>query len=53
MTRGGSVANLAVDGLAVVDLNGSLANGEAMEGTLQEVIQMPTRSYLAREVWVR
>lgn len=48
MTRGGSVANLSVDDLAVLDLHGNLANGEAMDPTMREVIQMHTRVYQAR-----
>ncbi len=49
MTRGGSVANLRMEDLAVLDLNGRLTQGEAMDPTMQEVIQMHTRVYLARD----
>lgn len=48
MTRGGSIANLNVDDLAVVDVRGQLANGESMDPTMQEVITMHTRVYTAR-----
>jgi L-ribulose-5-phosphate 4-epimerase len=48
MTRGGSIANLNPDDLAVVDLRGHLANGELMDPTMQEVITMHTRVYNAR-----
>lgn len=48
MTRGGSIANLSVDDLAVLDLDGNLPNGEAMDPTMREVIQMHTRVYQAR-----
>lgn len=48
MTRGGSIANLSTDDLAVLDLSGKLVNGESMDPTMQEVIQMHTRVYKAR-----
>lgn len=48
MTRGGSIAHLSADDLAVLDLNGQLATGEAMDPTMKEVIQMHTRVYRAR-----
>lgn len=48
MTRGGSIANLSVDDMAVLDLHGNLANGEAMDPTMREVIQMHARVYQAR-----
>ncbi|NMP24452.1 class II aldolase/adducin family protein [Sulfobacillus harzensis] len=48
MTRGGSIANLGVDDLAVLDLNGHLTQGEAMDPTMQEVVQMHTRVYQNR-----
>lgn len=48
MTRGGSIAHLTVNDLVVLDLNGRLADGEAMDPTMQEVIQMHTRVYRAR-----
>lgn len=48
MTRGGSVAHLNADDLAVLDLEGHLAHGESMDPTLKEVIQMHTRVYKAR-----
>jgi ribulose-5-phosphate 4-epimerase/fuculose-1-phosphate aldolase len=48
MTRGGSISNLSVDDLAVINLNGELASGESMDPTMQEVIQMHTRVYQTR-----
>ena len=48
MTRGGSIANLSEDDLAVLDLDGRLVRGESMDPTMQEVIQMHTRVYQAR-----
>ncbi len=48
MTRGGSIANLTENDLAVLDLSGQLARGEAMDPTMQEVIQMHARVYRAR-----
>lgn len=48
MTRGGSIANLSSDDLAVLDLSGRLVSGESMDPTMQEVIQMHTRVYQAR-----
>ena len=48
MTRGGSIADLSTDDLAMLDLNGRLADGEAMDPAMQEVIQMHTRVYQAR-----
>ena len=48
MTRGGSIAHLSADNLAVLDLNGVLVRGDAMDPTMQEVIQMHTRVYQAR-----
>jgi len=48
MTRGGSVAHLTSNDLAVLDLSGHIANGEAMDPTMQEIIQMHTRVYRAR-----
>lgn len=48
LTRGGSIANLSGDDLAVLDLQGNLADGEAMDSAMQEVIQMHIRVYQAR-----
>ena len=48
MTRGGSIGHLRTDDLAVLDLSGHSTRGEAMEPTMQEVIQMHTRVYEAR-----
>ncbi len=48
MTRGGSIGHLTTDDLAVLDLSGQLTRGEAMDPTMQEVIQMHTRVYEAR-----
>lgn len=48
MTRGGSIGNLHIEDLAVLDLSGHLTQGEAMDPTMQEVIQMHTRVYQAR-----
>ena len=48
MTRGGSIANLTENDLAVLELSGQLARGEAMDPTMQEVIQMHARVYRAR-----
>lgn len=48
MTRGGSIANLSPDDLAVLDLDGNLAHGETMDPTMREVIQMHTRVYQVR-----
>jgi ribulose-5-phosphate 4-epimerase/fuculose-1-phosphate aldolase len=49
MTRGGSIGHLRTDDLAVLDLTGQSTRGEAMDSTMQEVIQMHTRVYEARE----
>jgi len=48
MTRGGLISNLKTDDLAIVDLTGHLQSGEAMDPTMQEVIQMHTRIYQSR-----
>lgn len=48
MTRGGSVANLGEDDLALLDLSGRILSGE-MEGRMQEVIQMHAGVYRTRE----
>lgn len=48
MTRGGSIANLSADDLAILDLNGNLQKGEVMDPTMAEVIHMHTRVYQAR-----
>lgn len=48
MTRGGSIANLSTDDLAVLDLNGNLVEGETMDPTMREVIQMHSRVYQVR-----
>jgi ribulose-5-phosphate 4-epimerase/fuculose-1-phosphate aldolase len=49
MTRGGSVARLTSEDLAVLDLGGRVVSGEAMDPTMQEIIQMHTRVYAARD----
>jgi L-fuculose-phosphate aldolase len=49
MTRGGSISNLRLEDLAVLDLSGHVTSGEAMDPTMEEIIQMHTRVYQARE----
>lgn len=48
MTRGGSIGHLSESDLAVLDLHGNLVNGESMEPSMQEIIQMHTRVYRSR-----
>lgn len=47
MTRGGSIAHLTEDDLAVLDLQGNILAGE-MEPTMREVIQMHAGVYRTR-----
>lgn len=48
MTRGGSIARLTADDLAILDLNGQILQGE-MDPTMQEVIQMHAGIYRTRD----
>ncbi|PSR35870.1 MAG: class II aldolase family protein [Sulfobacillus thermosulfidooxidans] len=48
MTKGGSIENLTLDDFALVDLNGTVIEGE-MEPTMKEIIEMHTGIYRVRD----
>jgi len=47
MTRGGSIAHLTADDLAILDLSGRILSGQ-MDPTMQEIIQMHAGVYRTR-----
>lgn len=48
MTKGGSIENLTMDDFSLVDLNGTVLEGD-MEPTMKEIVEMHTGIYRVRE----